>query len=65
MAGVGLLPSGQTDHIQLNVGNVLYVTLLAVLGVGFTGWVSSVLAQTEIPVVSHLAIGAQYYLKSF
>lgn len=52
----------QSSHIELNLGNILVVTLLSVLGTGFVAWSSNYLARTEIPVVSQLAIGAQNYL---
>jgi hypothetical protein len=50
-------------HIELNVGNVLAVTLLAVVGVGFVGSVAEYLAtQTNIPVVTPAARGVRHYL---
>ena len=59
------IPRGQQEHIKINAGNVLAVGILSVLWVGATGWVSSWLARTEIPVLSQLAVGAQYYLKAY
>lgn len=60
--GQGILPAGQADHIQINLGNVFTIGLLSILFVGAAQWTSQLLARTDIPVVSHLAIGAQYYL---
>lgn len=54
--------SRQARHIELNAGNVFAIGFLSVLFVGAAMWTSNVLARTNIPVVSHLAIGAQYYL---
>jgi hypothetical protein len=62
---LGIVPRSQAQHIQINAGNVLTVTLLAVLGVGVAGWASSWIARTEIPILSQLAVGAQVYLKGF
>lgn len=60
-----MIPGSQAEHIKINAGNVLTIGLLSVLWVGAAGWTSSLLAKTEIPVLSQLAIGAQYYLKAF
>jgi hypothetical protein len=49
----------QARHIELNVGNILAVGALSLLWWAFATWSSNVLARTNIPVVSHLAIGAQ------
>lgn len=62
---VGVLPNSQQDHIKINVGNVVTVGVLAVLWVGVAGWTSGWLSRTELPVVSQLAMGAQYWLKAF
>lgn len=63
--GIRIVPRSQADHIKINAGNVLTVGILSVLWVGGTGWISSWLAKTEVPVLSQLAVGAQYYLKAF
>lgn len=60
-----MLPSSQAEHIKINLGNVFTIGVLSVLWVGATGWVSNMLARTEVPVLSQLAIGAQYYLKAY
>lgn len=62
---VGVIPGSQAEHIKINLGNVLTIGLLSVLWVGAAGWTSNILARTNIPVVSHLAVGAQYYLKAY
>jgi hypothetical protein len=59
------IPRTQSEHIKINLGNVLTIGLLSVLWVGAAGWTSNILARTELPVVSQLAVGAQYYLKAF
>lgn len=56
------MPTGQAHHIELNAGNVFAVGFLSVLFVAAAHWTSNVLARTNIPVVSHLAVGAQYVL---
>ena len=56
------LASRQAKHIELNAGNVFAIGMLSVLFVGAAMWTSNVLARTNIPVVSHMAIGAQYFL---
>ena len=61
----GFIPSTQAEHIKINLGNVLTIGLLSVLWVGAAGWTSNILARTDIPVLSHLGVGAQYYLKAF
>ncbi len=62
---MALIPGSQAEHIKINLGNVLTIGILSVLWVGATGWISNLLAHTEVPVVSQLAIGAQYYLKAY
>ena len=61
----GIIPGSQAEHIKINLGNVLTIGLLSVLWVGAAGWTSNILARTEIPVLSQLDVGAQYYLKAF
>lgn len=50
------------NHIEINLGNVLTVGLLALLFYGGVAWASNVLARTNIPVVSQFSIGAQNFL---
>lgn len=57
-----VIDSRQARHIELNAGNVFAIGMLSVLFVGAAMWTSNVLSRTNIPVVSHLAIGAQYFL---
>lgn len=52
----------QARHIELNAGNVFAVGFLSILFVGAAMWTSNVLARTNIPGVSQLAVGAQYFL---
>lgn len=52
----------QARHIELNAGNVLAIGALSLLWWGFATWTSNVLARTNVPVVSQLAIGAQNFL---
>jgi hypothetical protein len=54
--------SYQAKHIELNAGNVLAIGALSLLWWGAATWASNVLARTNIPVVSHSAVGAQNYL---
>lgn len=54
--------SYQAKHIELNAGNVLAIGALSLLWWGFATWTSNVLARTNIPVISHMAVGAQNYL---
>ena len=54
--------SYQARHIELNAGNVLAIGALSLLWWGFATWTSNVLARQNIPVVSHLAVGAQNFL---
>lgn len=58
----GILPRHQAEHIELTLGNVFAIGLVSLLWYGVASWSSNVLARTNIPVVSHLAVGAQYYL---
>jgi hypothetical protein len=59
-----LTPSAsyQARHIELNAGNVLAIGALSLLWWGFATWTSNVLARTNIPVVSQLAVGGQNFL---
>lgn len=52
----------QARHIELNAGNVLAIGALSLLWWGFATWSSNVLARTDIPVISPLAVGMQTYL---
>lgn len=52
----------QARHIELNAGNILAIGALSLLWWGAATWTSNLLARTNIPVVSHLAVGAQSYL---
>lgn len=54
----------QSHHIELNAGNVLAIGFLSLLWWGFATWTSNMLARTNIPVVSQLAIAAQNFLHS-
>lgn len=60
----GLKPNAgyQARHIELNAGNVFSIGLLSLLWWGFATWASNVLARTNVPVVSQLAVGAQNFL---
>ena len=62
MDGPNLSPGYQAKHIELNAGNVFAIGALSLLWWGFATWASNVLARTNVPVVSQLAIGAQNYL---
>lgn len=59
---MALIPASQADHIKINAGNVFAIGALSVLWVGSAHWISNFLARTDIPVVSQLAVGAQYFL---
>ena len=52
----------QAHHIELNLGNVFAIGALSLLWWGVATWTSNVLARTNVPVVSQLAIGAQNFL---
>ena len=54
--------SYQARHIELNLGNIFAIGALSLLWWGLATWGSNVLARTNIPVVSQLAIGSQNYL---
>ena len=60
----GLRPNAgyQARHIELNAGNVFAIGALSLLWWGAATWSSNMLARTNIPVVSHLAVGAQQFL---
>lgn len=59
-----LTPSAsyQARHIEINAGNVLTIGALSLLWWGFATWTTNVLARTNIPVVSQLAVGGQNFL---
>ena len=57
----GISPSS-ARHIPINLGNILTIGVLSLLWTGGAAWLSYMLAQADIPVVSPLAIGAQNYL---
>jgi hypothetical protein len=61
---VGLKPNAsyQSRHIELNAGNVLAIGALSLLWWGFATWTSNTLARTNVPIISHMAVGAQNYL---
>lgn len=59
---MAILAPGQANHIELNAGNVFAIGFLSILFVGAAQWTTNVLSRTNIPVVSHLAIGGQYFL---
>ena len=50
------------EHIKLNVGNVLMVTLLAVVGVGAVGAVAEWGQNSSLPVVGPALRGVRHYL---
>lgn len=50
------------EHVRLNLGNVIIVTTLAVVGVGAVGAGSEYLAQLNIPVVQPIARGIRKFL---
>jgi hypothetical protein len=52
----------QSQHIELNAGNVLAIGVLSLLWWGFATYTSNYLARLDVPVVSPLAIGAQNFL---
>ena len=54
--------SYQAKHIELNAGNVFAIGALSLLWWGAATWASNVLARTNIPVVSHVAVGCQNFL---
>lgn len=60
----GLKPNAsyQAHHIELNAGNIFAIGALSLLWWGFATWTSNVLARTNLPVVSQVAIGAQNFL---
>jgi hypothetical protein len=60
--GEGILPDRQSHHIELTAGNLFAVGLMSLLFYGVANWTTNYLARTNIPVVSHLSVGAQYYL---
>jgi len=59
-----LTPSAkyQATHIELNAGNVLAIGALSLLWWGFATWSSNVLARTNVPLLSQLAVGCQNFL---
>lgn len=61
---MALVPSSQAEHIKLNAGNVLAIGLLALLFNGSAMWISDYLSHVDIPVVSQLAVGAKYFLRT-
>lgn len=52
----------QSQHIELNAGNVLAVGVLSLLWWGFATYTSNFLARKDIPVISPGAIGVQNFL---
>jgi hypothetical protein len=62
--GKALTPNAhyQSRHIELNAGNIFAIGALSLLWWGFATWTSNVLARTDIPVISQVAVGAQNFL---
>lgn len=62
--GKALTPSAsyQATHIELNAGNVFAIGALSLLWWGFATWSSNVLARTNVPLLSQMAVGAQNFL---
>ena len=52
----------QARHIELNLGNIFAIGALSLLWWGVATWTTNVLARTNIPIVSQLAVGGQNYL---
>lgn len=50
------------DRVRISMGNLLIVGTIAILAVGFTVWVLRWLANLQIPVLSHLAVGGQTFV---
>lgn len=59
-----IIPSSQSEHIKINLGNVFAIGLLSLFWVGGTMWVADYLSTTDIPVFSQLAVGAKYFLRT-
>lgn len=50
------------EHIALNPGNVLAVTMLAVLGLSFVAWTTSWAAHSSNPTLQKFGTAGQYVL---
>jgi hypothetical protein len=61
---MALVPASQAEHIKLNTGNVFAIGFLSLLWVGGAMWVSDYLAHVDVPVISQLAVGAKYFLRT-
>lgn len=59
-----ILPRSQSEHIKLNIGNVLAVGALSVFWVGSAMWIADYVAHVNIPVVSQLGVGMKYFLRT-
>ncbi|MEM0142904.1 MAG: hypothetical protein QXL94_02985 [Candidatus Parvarchaeum sp.] len=59
-----MIPESQKSHIQLNAGNVFAIMLLSVVGTGAAMWTFDYLSHTNIPILSQLAIGGKYWLRT-
>ena len=54
----------QRTHIELNAGNVFAIMILGVIGTGAAMWTFDYLSHKNIPVLSHLAVGGKYWLRT-
>ena len=50
------------QHIQLTVGNVFAIGFLSIIFNGAAAWLSAWAASSNIPGISHMGVGAQYFL---
>lgn len=47
------------EHIRWSIGNVVGVIVVSQLGIAITDWTTLWLAQKDVPVLSHMALGWQ------
>ena len=58
------VPESQREHIALNAGNVFSIMVLSVIGTGAAMWTFDWLSHHNIPILSHLAVGGKYWLRT-
>lgn len=61
---MALVPASQSEHIKINLGNIFAIGVLSLFWVGGAMWTADYLSTIDIPVVSQLAVGAKYFLRT-
>lgn len=50
------------EHIRFNLGNIAVISFIAILALGIAVWGLRFVSNTNIPVVSHLAVGGRTFI---